>query len=243
MFSLRNFINFDPFVRLIAKQSWIRFALRDYLLRKYCNPDTAAFEEFEIDFFGKKYCGTLSNYIDWCVFFYGAYEKQNLLMYEDLLSGVKGRPVVLDIGANVGHHSLFFSRFAGEIHCFEPNPKLFAKLLKKINLNNLENVSIHEFGMGNEEQSLQYYEPVDCNQGTGSFISDHATNTRKGKMLKVVRADDYLGKLNLPKIDLIKIDVEGFEYNVLKGLKASLCKYLPIVIFEFSGNSIRPVQG
>jgi hypothetical protein len=66
-------------------------------------------------------------------------------------------------------------------------------------------------------------------------MAEHATdnNVKIGK-LEVVEGDDYISKLKLERIDLIKIDVEGFEKNVLIGLKNTLKKFKPYVVMEYS---------
>ena len=70
--------------------------------------------------------------------------------------------------------------------------------------------------MGQKDEMLSFYAPKGANQGTGSFVEHHTKNNEEYGLLKVVNADEYISKLELKKIDLIKIDVEGFEKNVLQ---------------------------
>ena len=221
-------------LRFLGHQHWIRFGLRDKIIRRYCNPDTVESNEFVMNFFGFKFKGNLNSYLDWNVFFYGAYEREFLLLLRDLIDG-NLNPVFIDVGANVGQHSLFLSRFCESVHSFEPNPVVRKKLKDNIRLNSVNNIVVHGVGLGVYTESLPFYFPKGCNQGTGSFIEGYSQNNEKGdSLLKLENGDRYLSQLELEKIDLIKIDVEGFEKNVLTGLRDTINKYRPIITMEYS---------
>lgn len=222
-------------LRFIGSQHWIRFGIRDRVIRKFCNPDTVASVEFESNFFGLKYKGNLNSYIDWRTFFYGAYERENLLFLKSLDKTIQDKKIFVDIGANVGVHSLYMSQFCSEVHSFEPNPVVRGSFEEKIRINTLKNIFLHGVGVGMVDQELPYFAPKGCNQGTGSFIEGYSSNNdNNGVLLKLVCGDEYFEKLGLTQIDIVKIDVEGFEKNVLCGLKKTLEKYRPIIFLEFS---------
>ncbi len=223
----------DSLFRWLGRQDWIRYGIRDRILRRYCNPDTAPSKAFETDFFGLKYRGNLNSFLDWIVYFYGAYEKQNLFLYRDIVNKTTN-PVFVDIGANVGHHSLFMSQYCASVHAFEPNSLVRERLEEKIAINAIENIFVHAVGMGDEDAQLPFFASGSCNSGTGSFVLGHSSDNKESGMLRVVQADTYLAKLGLSAIDLIKIDVEGFEKKVLLGLKETIEHYRPVVILEFS---------
>lgn len=227
---------------LIAHQDWIRFGIRDRILRKYCNPDTVGSTEFETDFFGLKYKGNLNSFLDWSVFFYGAYEKEYLFFLKNLVKDTTD-PVFIDVGANVGHHSLFMSQFCSQVHSFEPNPEVRKKIEEKILINSLNNISVHNVGLGVKNEDLPFYSPKGANKGTGSFIADHSLNNELGTTLRVANGDEYISNLLLSKIDLIKIDVEGFEKNVLIGLKDTIEKYRPTIVIEYSATTMKSFSG
>lgn len=191
-------------------------------------------KEFETDFFGLRYQGNLNTFIDWSVYFYGAYEKGILFLMKEIVKE-KQNPIFIDVGANIGHHSLFMSKFCEEIHSFEPYEKVTDMLMSKILFNKCSNIFVHNVGLGKKNEFLDFYAPVGRNIATGSFMADHAkdNNIQYGK-LEIVEGDLYISKLNLNRIDLIKIDVEGFEKNVLLGLKDTLEKYRPFVVMEYS---------
>lgn len=222
------------FLRKFGHMDWIAFGIRDRIIRYFVNPDTMEGKEFETDFFGLKYKGNLNTFIDWSVYFYGAYEKAILFLMRDLVKERKNS-VFIDVGANVGQHSIFMSRFCSEVHAFEPYKRVSKLLISKLLYNNLPNIFVHNVGLGAKSEFLDFYAPVGCNIGTGSFVVEHAkgNNIKIGK-LKIVNGDLYISKLQLKRLDLVKIDVEGFEKYVLIGLRDTLEKYRPAVIMEYS---------
>jgi len=230
-------------LQFLGHQDWIRYGVRNRIIRSFCNPDIVGSYNFEVDFFGLKYRGNLSCYLDWVVYFYGAYEKYELLLLRDLLKG-KARPVFIDIGANVGQHSLFMSQYCDRIHAFEPYEFVRRQLDLKIQHNGISNIVLHNVGLGHKDCELEYFAPKGHNTGTGSFVPSHEIDNNQfiGK-LQVVNGDAYISKLRLDRLDLIKIDVEGFEKNVLMGIRDTLLKYRPIVFMEFSTETKRSFQG
>ena len=221
-------------LRLFGHLDWLAFGVRDRLIRYFVNPDTVEGKEFETDFFGLKYQGNLNTFIDWSVYFYGAYEKGILFLLRDIVKE-KQNPIFIDVGANVGHHSLFMSKFCQEVHSFEPYDRVRNILMSRLLFNRCSNIIVHHVGLGEKDEFLDFYAPVGRNIGTGSFMAEHAkdNNIKIGK-LEIVEGDLYISKLNLNRIDLIKIDVEGFEKNVLLGLRDTLEKYRPFVVMEYS---------
>jgi FkbM family methyltransferase len=221
-------------LRLFGHLDWLSFGMRDRIIRYYVNPETVAGKEFETDFFGFTYQGNLNTFIDWSVYFYGAYEKGILFLMKDVVTK-KQNPIFLDIGANVGHHSLFMSKYCGEVHAFEPYDKVKNIFLSKILLNKRPNIFVYNVGLGEKSEFLDFYAPAGRNIATGSFMPEHAkdNNIKYGK-LEIVEGDSYISKLNLKSIDLIKIDVEGFEKYVLLGLRNTLEKFRPAVVMEYS---------
>jgi FkbM family methyltransferase len=127
------------------------------------------------------------------------------------------------------------SKFCSEVHAFEPYDRVSELLLSKILVNNRTNIILHKVGLGSKSDFLDFYAPVGSNVGTGSFVAEHAkdNNIKVGK-LEIAEGDYYIAKLNLKKVDLIKIDVEGFEKNVLIGLRNTFAQYRPFAVMEYS---------
>lgn len=222
-------------LQFVARQRWLRHGIRDRLLRLLAAPEKQSATGFDAPFFGYTYRGRMDSYIDWCVYFYGAYEPALLELIRRILEGRNG--VFLDVGANVGHHSLFASRYA-TVHAFEPFAPVRAALEEKLAMNGIKNVVVHDFGLGEKTESLPFFAPHGDNQATGSFVSGHAPTNGPDGTLRVVRGDE----LNLARVDLIKIDVEGFEREVLVGLRETLQRLRPLVLMEWSDTTKRAIQ-
>src|SRR6478736_2951074 len=105
----------------VGHQEWLHFGVRDRFIRLFHTSSSSGDEPFERSFFGRRYKGNLNTFIDWSVYYYGAYTKEELLCMQDFLA-VVDQPVVVDVGANIGHHSLFASTIAARVHSFEPFP-------------------------------------------------------------------------------------------------------------------------
>lgn len=231
------------FLRWLGHQEWLPYGVRNRLLRTVIKPDDIKPYEFEIDYFGMRYQGNLNNYIDWMVYFFGAYEKQTLLMLQDLMNNHRRSGIFMDIGANIGVHSLFMSRHATSVHSFEPYELVRSSLEKNIALNHISNITVHPVGLGNTTEELQYFAPTGFNRGTGSFVESHEThNNRALHKLRVEAADAYLAAMGLHEVDVIKIDVEGFERYVLSGMKMTLESARPVIFMEYSASTRKSLE-
>lgn len=142
---------------------------------------------------------------------------------------------ILDIGANIGNHSLYWGkvRNVNSIHCFEPIKSTFDILKKNIEINNLsDKVTLHNVAVGDN-----------TTKGSISWYKAHnigATGIKESKdgEFDIIRIDDIKFK---NKIDFIKIDVEGFELKALAGMKELIKRDKPVMIVESYGEAIPKV--
>ena len=229
------FLNFLAFLWTTAgnNQTWRKFLYRQ-LRRNGKTPDYA----FSKDFYGLKYKGNLNNNIDANVFFYGAFEKPLLFFLRDTLNALiteTPKAIFMDIGANVGHHSIFLSKFASQVLAFEPYPKVNMQFKQQIAHNNISNIQIFEIGLSDRRETLNYYAPTGNNEGIGSFdeSSIGKGNTSYGK-LELREGDQVIESDSWKNIKLIKIDVEGFEKKVIKGLKRTIEEERPVIVCEIT---------
>jgi FkbM family methyltransferase len=222
-------------VRWVGNQDWIRFGVRKRLVRLWCRFVDLDIP-FEVEFSGYVYEGNLLDYIDRCVFFYGAYEKANLSLLRDL-AGKISKPVFVDIGANVGQHSLWMAKHCAKVYSFEPWQPVRERLQSKVQRNHLNHVRTYEVGLGEREENLPFFSPPKGDTGIGSFIqTHHEWNKESGDTLPIRKGDTFFAEKGI-KPDIIKIDVEGFELNVLKGLREVLAQHKPTVLLEFSNTT------
>jgi len=219
-------------LRALGHMAVLPFGIRDRVIRRFANPDHMPSTPFECAFFGMRYAGDLARFLDWTVYFYGAYEPSLLQFLRDTTGRLKD-PVFVDVGANVGQHTLFMARLARRVHAFEPWGPAAEILEARVRANGLDNVTLHRVALSDTTQELTYYAPVGANTGTGSFLPYYSSNNRPSNSLPAVAGDEYFAEA-IPRVDLIKIDVEGYETRVLSGLRGTIARDRPIIVLELS---------
>ncbi len=240
---------FAHFLQTLGHILWQQKILPQRLFRpvfKYLRSSNNADFSFSINFYGLEYLGNLNNNIDYNIYFYGAFEKPLLNFLSDAMqSFVAGEKtgVFVDIGANVGQHSLYMSRCSAQVHAFEPYSPVRNRLVEQISHNSIDNIQVHPLGLSNENTSLPFFAPTGNNAGIGSF---DASSVEKGNKqigeLELIRGDDFFNTVNPERIDLIKIDVEGFEKPALEGLQKTLRKYRPLIVCEITYGKALSIQ-
>lgn len=138
--------------------------------------------------------------------------------YEEVMRQVRARRHAVDIGAHVGLWSRLLARDFDRVTAFEPCAGHVACFRR--NLDGADNVTLHEVALGEKARRVSIRVPAD---NTG-----HAQVDRRGDDVEMRTLDSY----DLTDVDLIKIDVEGFEYHVVSGAELTLAENRPIVIVE-----------
>lgn len=158
----------------------------------------------------------VGDYTQRFIYFLGEYEPETTQLLHRL--AYPGW-TVLDVGANAGYFSVVAAKLGGprsRIVAFEPNPKLADMIVESIPLNPDLNIVLERAGCGDQADVMTLYlSPYDRNSGLSTLRTDlfpDATTTE----VPVVRLDDYCIEHDL-RPDLLKIDVEGFEPQVLRG--------------------------
>lgn len=175
------------------------------------------------------------NYIDAWVYYTGEYEA---FLKKWFKNNIRTGNTVLDVGANIGFHTLYFSDLvgpSGRVIAFEPVPVNFSALTANINLNTAANIEPLNIALGlvNAETDI-HIDREATNPGAYNLFEEGEKNTR----ITIAVADDFIPSLNIREINLVKIDVEGFEYQVIKGMQHTLAKYKPTVVFEYERDYI-----
>lgn len=139
----------------------------------------------------------------------------------------------LDIGANVGNHSLFAGLFcaADKIIPFEPNPLAYRLLVLNIVMNDLQDRTVFDYvGFGASDMDRE-----------GFAMTDRHKNLGAAKMvpgegeIATLRPDDFLDDV---APDFVKIDVEGMEMEVLRGLQKTIARVRPVLLVEVDRENI-----
>jgi FkbM family methyltransferase len=151
-------------------------------------------------------------------------------------------PVIFDIGANIGTFTTWMAKAfpKGKIHSFEPQRAVFQMLSGNAAINNLYNVYTYNLGLGKENTKVEFEEPnyFEKNDfGTFSLVQDIITEKTKNKIVVQINTLDWFFEYyKIPKVHLLKIDVEGMDLDVLIGGSNTIKKYLPIIFIEHCDN-------
>jgi hypothetical protein len=140
--------------------------------------------------------------------------------------------IALDIGANIGTHSIILSDLFAKVHAFECQSQVFSILSKNKEINNCDNLILHNIGLGesHSKQSLSKFDSsIPYNIGGVSIVKNKKSNREMGEQVEIIPLDSM--EFDLP-IRFIKMDVEGYELFVLKGAPKTISKHLPVIIFE-----------
>jgi FkbM family methyltransferase len=216
------------------------FGVRDRFARLLARPEVCPRKAFTVDFFGQRYSGHLDNFIDWSVYMFGAFEADVAqLVLRIARSGFEAAPVVWDVGANCGHHTLLVAPHARTVHAFEPMGALCDCISMKVRENDLRNVVVHQLGLGDKDGVLPFLPPRDRNAGTGAFYQPGLRDGEMGgrspadlPMLPTTRGDALVASGVVPP-DLLKMDIEGFEYQALAGMHDTLRASRPVIVLEY----------
>jgi FkbM family methyltransferase len=146
--------------------------------------------------------------------------------------------ICLDIGTNIGANALFFANHCERVYAFEPNPYIYPVLQRNIKRNKA-NILAFPFGLSDTASELTFHINCDWNTGASSFISEHASENSQSVIAHVAIGDEVLAKEQVQHVDFIKIDTEGFEANVLLGLKSYIMKYKPVIAIEWNSYSTK----
>lgn len=200
-----------------------------FRLRKFSTYRTVKLNHGDRDF--SLFISPSNGFIDRHIFLYGVYEPFMLDLFSKHL-----RPgnTFVDIGANIGQHSMYAATLVGKsghVHAFEPIPALYQQIKDSVEANGYEEiVSAHNMALGSNESTEKFF--VSKNIGGSSLVNND--ETKETIDVRIAIGDKELSKLTT--IDVMKIDVEGYEYEVLKGIKETLLTKKPALFLEFSGN-------
>jgi FkbM family methyltransferase len=168
--------------------------------------------------------------VKWFVYYFGQLEPVISRAWFKLL---KRGDFVIDIGGNVGYHALLASSCVGVeggVVSFEPSTRIFSEQLDNINLNNRDNIRSLKLAVSNHVGEVDLYFAGENIQGNSSIVNQH--KDAPVEKVKCISFQEICELVDLKKVKIIKIDVEGAEHLVLDGLH-KIIEALPIsaVIF------------
>jgi FkbM family methyltransferase len=149
--------------------------------------------------------------------------------------------VVFDIGANIGAHTFHLAKYAGatgSVIAFEPTSYAYTRLYRNMLLNPFSNIRLEKMALsdvsGTQELHFMASWPVDGKYPTPEY-----------ETMYLMTMDEYVRRFQIPRVDLIKLDVDGYEFKILKGGKDTIQAYKPSIILGLAdyvlarhGNSV-----
>ena len=149
------------------------------------------------------------------------------LLMETLKPGMNA----VDIGGNIGYYAMMEARLVGpegKVIAIEPMPDNSEQLCNNIKNNGYQNIHIHKMAIGDRDgTALMYISP------RSNWHSLHPPPTSKGEMkVPVSTLDSLLVPYNLPSVDLVRMDLEGYEIVVIEGMRRTLETYGPRLLVE-----------
>lgn len=166
-------------------------------------------------------------YIGRAIEAYGEYSELEVVLFRQACG--EG-DIVVEVGANIGAHTVAFSRMVGaggRVHAFEPQRVVFQTLCANLALNSITNVECHPVAVASEDSFVLI--PDIAYDAMGNFGAVEVGNFEQGHKVPTVRLDAFL---DLPRLKFMKVDVEGMECAVIEGARETLQRHKPILYVE-----------
>jgi len=185
-------------------------------------------QKFELDV-GSIYRGRLDNYIEWMVYVTGQYFE---FPYINLLRRLHKGGIALDVGANLGNHALAFSEFFDRVYAVEPYLPVYERLAARREVS--DRIHPYQLALSDRSGSLSYRLQESDYQITSGEISEDGD-----LLVETVAGDQFVTETIEGNVSFVKIDVEGHESSVVKGLSETLRSARPTIMVELSKEILR----
>jgi len=177
----------------------------------------------------------LERYLDREIYEHGCFETRTTdIVRQWVRPGMK----ILDVGANFGYFTTVFADLVGatgHVWAFEPTQKYGQRIHWHLNANSLvDRATVLDYGLSDRDEQ-RTIDIVDC---TASLHISQDSVITGNETIRLRRLDDVAAELNLPKVDLVKIDIDGHEPFFIKGGREYLRKHQPAMLMEFAWQNL-----
>ncbi len=242
--SIANLAYVVPGVRHLARQA-LRSAVRHSRLSRHTRQQLHNFFAVDVSPSGAAACSVdagngrvialrlqvrddLSRY--WYFWGYAHYELGTTRLLRRLL---ERQHVFFDVGANIGYHTFLAAALLegrGAVHAFEPWPAVFDDLQANARLNDFRCLEVHRAALADRDGERPLFLPEGPEWTTATLVPDGSGGACE--LVPAVRFDTYCGLRNIERVDVMKIDVEGAELQVLRGMGSLLSRWQPDLVLE-----------
>ncbi len=175
----------------------------------------------------------LDIWIDFNIYCLGIYEYYLANFFK---RNIKADTIFIDVGSYIGQYALLAAREApqGRVFGFEPNRQSAQRFKENVNLNYFSNIEVIRKAVGDYEGHTSFY--ISQQPYNSSILAEH-TISNKEERVPITRLDHFCEEQELPRVDIIKIDVEGAEDRVIRGALGLVDRNKPLIILEIGRKS------
>ncbi|MGY5142912.1 MAG: FkbM family methyltransferase [Candidatus Nitrosopumilus sp. bin_32a] len=163
------------------------------------------------------------------------HEPLSTKLFEEFL---KPGMVCMDVGSNIGYYVCLESKIIGKegkIIAIEPSPLNFKYLQKNVELQEKSNIELYNFACGDKDGEINF--SVSNRSNWSRVVSDDLVDAPPDAIIETVtipikKIDSFIDEKLIDKLDFVRMDVEGYEKNILQGMKQSLQKFKPLIQLE-----------
>ena len=165
------------------------------------------------------------------LFMHGYREPEGTRTMQEIM---KPDMTVLDIGANIGYYALMEAKACKRVIAIEPDEKNYRDLNYNVQLNNYVNITTHRMAAGDTEGVINF-----ALSNIPNWHRVAAGGEKRIVSVPVSTVDNILSRMGKPKIDLLRMDVEGYEYNILNGARETIKRDRPMMFLEIHRDLIK----
>jgi FkbM family methyltransferase len=198
--------------------------------------------EWRRDRFGNELLLSPYYFIDRHILAFGCYDRE---LHDWVQARVAPGMVCFDVGANIGEVALQMARLvgpAGRVYAFEPVPHLCDRLRANVQRNGFSaTVVVRSEALSDREGPalIRAASAGAANQGRASLVDDENAYLTESLPISTTTLDRFVGDLDLPRLDLVKVDIQGSEPRMLRGAERTLDRYAPDVLMEVAPWELR----
>ncbi len=149
---------------------------------------------------------------------------------------------VFDVGANIGETTLHFARLIGpegQVFSFEPDPYNHERARSNISLNDFSNITLLQVGMAEEEKEVRLFTVDQHNLGMNRILPEESSSGFDSALIRCRTLDSVVQDEDVSHVSLIKMDIEGYEMNALRGARGTLERFRPALFIEVGDSKLR----
>lgn len=179
----------------------------------------------------------ISKLIDHSLYFFSINDQA----WKNLFKVIQPQFYIVDAGANIGFLSMNFAKLCpqGFTYSFEPDSENYDYLSRNRDNNKFSNIALFKTALGEQPGKGELYKLYDNNPGANRILADKPNQQIVSETIEISVLDDFKKTGAIHKVDLLKIDVEGFEPFVLKGAKEIIQTWQPILFVELAEVNLR----